>query len=122
MNWITQLFLTALILNLLIEVWLNIKNQFHIGLHRNQVPPEFSEVVTLEAHQKAADYSRAKLQLGRLGLFYDAAILAFMTLGGGFQEIHNLWQQTQLEPIWRDVAFLLSTLWFLSVLHLPFRS
>ncbi|MBD3755322.1 MAG: M48 family metallopeptidase [Gammaproteobacteria bacterium] len=120
MNWITQLFLTALILNLLIEVWLNIKNQFHIGLHRNQVPPEFSEVVTLEAHQKAADYSRAKLQLGRLGLFYDAAILAFMTLGGGFQEIHSLWQQTQIEPIWRDVAFLLSTLWFLSVLHLPF--
>ncbi|WP_373018987.1 M48 family metallopeptidase [Thiomicrorhabdus sp.] len=120
MNWITQLFLTALILNLLIEAWLNIKNQFHIRQHRDQVPDEFSEVVTLEAHQKAADYSRAKLQLGRMGLFYDAAILAFMTIGGGFQDIYNLWLNTSLEPIWRDVGFLLSTLWFLSLLHLPF--
>ncbi len=120
MNWITPLFLFALSLNVLIEVWLNIKNQFHIGKHRQSVPEEFSDVVTLEAHQKAADYSRAKLQLGRLGLFYDAAILLFMTLGGGFQDIYNLWLTTALEPVWRDVAFLLSTLWFVSLLHLPF--
>lgn len=120
MNWITPLFLFALTLNVLIEVWLNIKNQFHIGKHRQSVPEEFSEMVTLEAHQKAADYSRAKLQLGRLGLFYDAAILLFMTLGGGFQEIYNLWLTTALEPVWRDVAFLLSALWLVSLLHLPF--
>ncbi|MGM0541602.1 MAG: M48 family metallopeptidase [Pseudomonadota bacterium] len=120
MNWITPLFLFALTLNVLIEVWLNIKNQFHIGKHRQSVPEEFSEMVTLEAHQKAADYSRAKLQLGRLGLFYDAAILLFMTLGGGFQEIYNLWLTTALEPVWLDVAFLLSALWFVSLLHLPF--
>lgn len=120
MHWITSLFLFTLILNVLIEVWLNVKNQFHIGKHRAAVPEEFSDVVTLEAHQKAADYSRAKLQLSRLGLFYDAAILLFMTLGGGFQDIYNLWLTTELEPVWRDVAFLLSTLWFLSLLHLPF--
>ncbi|WP_127470296.1 M48 family metallopeptidase [Thiomicrorhabdus aquaedulcis] len=120
MNWITPLFLTALILNLLIELWLNIKNQFYIGAHRAQVPNEFASMVNLEAHQKAADYSRAKLQLSRLGLFYDAAILVFMTLGGGFQDLYNLWLNSGLEPIWRDTAFLLFTLWFLSLLHLPF--
>lgn len=89
MNWITTLFLSALFINLFIEVWLNIKNQFHIGKNRNQVPEDFSQTVSLEAHQKAADYSRAKLQLGRLGLFYDAAILWLMTLGGGFQSIYS---------------------------------
>ena len=120
MNWITQLFLTALILNLMIEVWLNIKNQFHIGLKRNQVPEEFSDVVTLEAHQKAADYSRAKLKLGRMSLFFDAAILGFMTIGGGFQEIYNLWLSVQMDALWRDIAFLISTFWFLSLLHMPF--
>lgn len=120
MNWITQLFVIALIVNLLIELWLNIKNQFHISAHRNQVPVQFTEAVSLQAHQKAADYSRAKLQLGRFGLFYDAAILAFMTLGGGFQDIYNLWLATDLTPLWRDSGFLLSTLWFLSLLHLPF--
>ncbi|BBP46476.1 peptidase M48 [Thiosulfatimonas sediminis] len=120
MNWITSVFLFALILNLLIELWLNVKNQFHIGLHRDKVPTDFASIVKLDDHQKAADYSRAKLQLGRLGLFYDAAIILFMTLGGGFQDIYNLWAASSLDPIWRDVAFLLSTLWFLSILHLPF--
>ncbi|MBO1927719.1 M48 family metallopeptidase [Thiomicrorhabdus sp. 6S2-11] len=120
MNWITSVFLFALILNLLIELWLNIKNQFHIGVNRDKVPEDFSAVVKLDDHQKAADYSRAKLQLGRLGLFYDAAIILFMTLGGGFQDIYNLWANSSLDPIWRDVAFLISTLWFLSILHLPF--
>ncbi|WEJ61982.1 M48 family metallopeptidase [Thiomicrorhabdus lithotrophica] len=120
MNWITPLFLSALFINLLIEVWLNIKNQFHIGKNREQVPEDFTEIVSLEAHQKAADYSRAKLQLGRLGLFYDAAIIWFMTLGGGFQSIYSIWLQSGLETQWLEVAFLLSTLWVLSILHLPF--
>lgn len=120
MNWITSLFLGALFLNLLIEVWLNVRNQFHIGKHRNKVPDDFSEVVSLEAHEKAADYSRSKLQLSRLGLFYDAAILWFMTLGGGFQDIYNMWKSSGLDSQWQEVAFILSTLWVLSILHLPF--
>lgn len=120
MNWITSLFLGALFINLFIEVWLNIKNQFHIGKNRDAVPTDFTEVVSLEAHQKAADYSRAKLQLGRLGLFYDAAILWFMTLGGGFQDIYRMWQQSGLDTQWTETLFIISTLWVLSILHLPF--
>ncbi|BBP44064.1 M48 family metallopeptidase [Thiosulfativibrio zosterae] len=120
MTWITTLFISTLVLNLAIETWLNIKNQFHISQHRNAVPEDFSQAVSLEAHQKAADYSRAKLQLSRFALFFDAAILVFMTLGGGFQDIYNAWLGTELDAIWRDLGFLLSTLWFLSLLHLPF--
>jgi len=84
------------------------------------VPEDFSDVVSLDAHQKAAAYSRAKLQLGRFVLFFDAAVLGFMTLGGGFQDIYQLWLNSDFSPIWRDVGFLLSTFWFLSLLHLPF--
>lgn len=120
MNFISILFILSLASNLLIELWLNIKNQFHILRHRDQVPPEFSEVVNLEAHQKAADYSRAKLQLSRLVLFFDAAVILIMTLGGGFQDIYRIWQNLELAPIWQDVGFLLSTFWFLAILHLPF--
>ncbi|WP_029935911.1 M48 family metallopeptidase [Thiomicrospira pelophila] len=120
MNFISVLFVLSLASNLLIELWLNIKNQFHILRHREQVPQEFSEVVNLEAHQKAADYSRAKLQLSRLVLFFDAAVILIMTLGGGFQDIYRIWQNIELAPIWQDVGFLLSTFWFLALLHLPF--
>ncbi|MBE0492892.1 MAG: M48 family metallopeptidase [Thiomicrospira sp.] len=120
MNFISVLFILSLASNLLIELWLNVKNQFHILRHREQVPQEFSEVVNLEAHQKAADYSRAKLQLSRLVLFFDAAVILIMTLGGGFQDIYRIWQNLELVPIWQDVGFLLSTFWFLALLHLPF--
>lgn len=120
MNFISVLFVLSLASNLLIELWLNIKNQFHILRHRDQVPQEFSEVVNLEAHQKAADYSRAKLQLSRFVLFFDAAVTLIMTLGGGFQDIYRIWQNLELAPIWQDVGFLISTFWFLALLHLPF--
>ena len=120
MTWIMPIFITSLIINLIIEVWLNIRNQFHINLHKNKVPEEFAGIVDLEAHQKAASYSAAKLQLSRQVLFFDAAVLIFMTLGGGFQDIYNYWLATDITPTWRDTAFLISTFWFLSLLSLPF--
>ncbi len=120
MSWISSLFIFTLSLNLLIELWLNVKNQLYISSHRHKVPEEFASIVTLESHQKAADYSAAKLQLSRLVLFFDVAVITFMTFGGGFQEIYNYWLTTDLPPIWRDSAFLLSTFWFLSLLSLPF--
>lgn len=120
MNIISLLFILTLVSSLMIELWLNIKNQFHILRHREQVPAEFNEVVNLEAHQKAADYSRTKLQLSRFVLFFDAAIILIMTLGGGFQDIYNIWHSFDLSPVWRDVGFLLSTFWFLALLHIPF--
>ncbi len=120
MTWITTIFIISIVVNLIIETWLNIKNQFHIGLHREKVPEEFSEVVSLEAHQKAADYSRAKLQLERFSLFFGVAVLLFMTLGGGFQDIYNFWLAAELIPIWRDIGFLISAVWFMSLLSLPF--
>ena len=120
MSWIAPLFIFTLSLNLLIELWLNVKNQFHINLKKDKVPEEFSEIVSLEAHQKAASYSAAKLQLARQMLFFDAAILLFMTFGGGFQDIYNYWLATDIPSVWRDTAFLVSTFWFLSLLSLPF--
>lgn len=120
-TWITSAFIAALALNFLIELWLNIKNQFFIGAHSNQVPDDFKGTIDLQAHQKAARYSKAKLQLSRFTLFFDAAVLLFMTLGGGFQEIYNYWLDTELAPTWRDTAFILSIFWFLSLLHLPFN-
>lgn len=120
MTWLAPIFITSLILNLIIELWLNVKNQFHINLHKSKVPEEFSEIVSLEAHQKAASYSGAKLQLSRQVLFFDVAILLFMTFGGGFQDIYNYWLATDIPAVWRDTAFLISTFWFLSLLSLPF--
>lgn len=121
MNTIEQLFIVALVLRLVVELVLNIRQQLRVAVHRDQVPEAFADMVSLEAHQKAADYTRAKLQLARHTLFFDTAVLYFMTLGGGFNELYQMWLQTHLPPLWRETLFVLSTLWFLSLLHLPFQ-
>ncbi len=121
MNAIEQIFIAALTLRLIVELVLNIRQQLRVAVHRDQVPEAFADTVSLADHQKAADYTRAKLRLARHALFFNTAVLYFMTLGGGFNELYQMWLQTQLPPLWRETAFVLSTLWFLSLLHLPFQ-
>ncbi len=121
MNSITTLFLLSLFAYVAIELWLNHKNQQHILAHRAEVPADFSHVVALEAHQKAADYSLTKLAVSRWGLFTDSLLLLIMTLGGGFQVVYDLWQGTGLlSGIGQDVVFLLSVLALMSLFGLPF--
>jgi len=121
MNTITILFLVSLFAYVAIELWLNDKNQQHISAHRAEVPADFSQVVELEAHQKAADYSLTKLLVSRWGLFIDSLLLLIMTIGSGFQMIYNFWQEAALvSGDWQDVAFLLSVFALMSLVSLPF--
>ena len=64
MNDFTALFLIALTASFVVEFWLSRRQAAHVLLHRSEVPKAFRESITLEAHQKAADYTLAKLQLG----------------------------------------------------------
>ncbi len=121
MNIITILFIISLFSYLSIELWLNHKNQQHILANRDQVPADFSAVVSLEEHQKAADYSLTKLALSRWVLFIDSLLLLGMTIGGGFQIVYDFWEtSTLLSGIERDVVFLLSVFGLMSLVGLPF--
>ncbi|SIO03096.1 STE24 endopeptidase [Sulfurivirga caldicuralii] len=121
MNWISELFIAALTLHVIIELVLNVRQSVKVGLSRKAVPEPFADRITLEDHQKAVDYTRAKLRLARQQLFFDAAILYVMTLGGGFEALYRLWLDSGLAPLWRETGFVLTTLWLLSLLHLPFQ-
>ena len=59
--------------------------------HRDAVPPEFAESVPLAAHQKAADYTRARTRLGIVDALVSAAVLLALTLGGGLQWLYDAW-------------------------------
>ena len=52
----TLLFLFFFALTLGIRLWLKLRHIRFVAAHRTAVPPEFAERVTLETHQKAADY------------------------------------------------------------------
>jgi hypothetical protein len=61
----TLAFAAALLLPALaVKFWLATRQMRHVAAHRHQVPAAFAATVTLEAHQKAADYTLAK---GRFG-------------------------------------------------------
>jgi STE24 endopeptidase len=121
MNWITILFVLSVTAYVVIEWWLSSTHQRHIMRHKEHVPTEFASVVSLEAHQKAADYSAAKLSMGRCVLLFDVALLLILSIGGGFQLIYDVWLATDwLSGTALDVAFMMSVFALLALLHLPF--
>ncbi len=105
MHLFTVLFLAAFALSLGIRLYLAHRQIRYVSAHRAEVPAEFAGQVSLEAHQKAADYTRAKTRLGALATIVDAIVLLALTFGGGLNladRIASAW----LDPgIARGVAF-----------------
>ena len=80
---LTYLLVGALLTNVLLKLWLNARQVRHVASHRAQVPETFATQISLADHQKAADYTLAKLQLGYWDLALDAVVLLGWTLMGG---------------------------------------
>ncbi len=57
--------------------------------HRASVPPAFAGTISLAAHQKAADYTVAKVRFGLLETALGAAILLGWTLLGGLDALNQ---------------------------------
>lgn len=82
---VTSIFLAALLVSGTLRVWLALRQMRHVAAHRERVPDEFADSVTLEEHRKAADYSVAKTRLFLVEFGVDVAFLLILTLGGLLQ-------------------------------------
>ena len=87
---VTALFFVVFGLKLLTKFYLDFRNLSYIQKNRSKVPGKFASKVSLEDHQKAADYARAKSQFNRFGLIIDAFFLVFWTVGGGLEHINQM--------------------------------
>ena len=76
MSTFTVLFLAALLIATGMRLWLATRHVQHIQAHRNAVPAAFAQDISLEAHQKAADYSSAKTRLNIVAIVFEAAVEA----------------------------------------------
>lgn len=85
-------FLTLLALTTGMRVWLALRQLRHVAAHRATVPAEFAERIDLADHQKAADYSRAKIRLGIIELTVDALLLLLFTFGGLLFAFDQFWR------------------------------
>src|SRR3984893_1630734 len=101
MRWLTPLFILAVLASLATELWLSQRQARAVARHRDQVPAPFADSVSAGEHGKAADYTLAKLRLGRLGAVVDAALTLVLTVGGGIAAVDALWRHTRLTlPLW----------------------
>ena len=112
-------FISALLISTVTQVWLAFRHIRHIGLHRQVVPSDFAQHLNLNEHQKAADYSRDKTRLALVSTLLDAGMLALLTLGGGLQAIHDFWEARLESEIFTGAAVILTTFLFLGVVSLP---
>ena len=118
---LTLVFTALLILTTLTRIWLGRRHVRHIQTHRDIVPAAFAGNISLEAHQKAADYSSAKTRLIIIEATAQAVLLALLTLGGGLQLIDTLWRDwlPQYEIV-RGALVILTAFVISAVVDLPF--
>jgi STE24 endopeptidase len=84
------------------------------------VPDAFAGKISLDEHQKAANYTVAKTRFGRLPMFYDAALLLVWTLAGGLEWLNQIVLAYELSPIITGIAVMLAFMLISSLLELPF--
>ncbi|EQC49873.1 peptidase, M48 family [Bacteriovorax sp. BSW11_IV] len=87
---VTKVFILFVALKSLIEAYLDRRNMKNILANRNEVPEKFKEQISLADHQKAADYSIAKIKASQFFQFIEVAILLMWTLGGGIEAMDRL--------------------------------
>ncbi len=118
----TWIFLLATAGSIIIHFLLSRRHVRHVRNHRAAVPAEFADKIALTEHQKAADYTEAKVRLQLIDYVVSVAVLLIWTLGGGLELLDSLWRSSGLGSIWLGIAFMLSVFAISSVLSLPLDS
>ena len=121
LKWYSMTLVLAVLLlaNLGIKLWLAGRQASHVARHRDAVPRAFAGSISLEAHQKAADYTLAKSRVAVWDIALDAVLLLGWTLLGGLslldQWLMDLMGPGMLQQLVLVAGFMLIT----GALNLP---
>ena len=119
---LTFVFIGLLIATTLTRLWLGSRHIGYVQAHRGHVPQAFKESISLESHQKAADYSAAKTKLVLVEAIVQALLLAALTLGGGLQWIDDSWRNVlSNHEIIRGALVICTAMFISSLIDLPFE-
>ena len=121
MHPFTAAFLVALLIATLVRWWLAARHIHHVSGHRTAVPAEFEGRISLEAHQKGADYTVAKTRLSIAEALVGALMTLAFTLGGGLQVISVAWDGAFATDAYaHGIALIVSTALIAGAVDLPF--
>ncbi|MES2959623.1 MAG: M48 family metallopeptidase [Pseudomonadota bacterium] len=107
--WLSLAFAAALLLTVGLKFWLATRQMRHVAAHRAAVPPAFAGTVSLDAHQKAADYTLVRSRFGLVTLAFGTAVLLGWTLLGGL-DVLNAGVRDAVMPRWGGMAYQLALL------------
>ncbi len=119
MHWPTALFIAAVALATAVELWLAARQVAAVEAHRNRIPEPFAGRLSPEDHRKAADYTVAKIRVGRIGALINAALTLVLTVGGGIAAIDALWRRTGWGEPWLGIAVIATVAAVIGVVGLP---
>ena len=119
-NLFTLVFLLATFAYVITLLWLNVRQDKAVANSFDTVPNEFNEKITLEDHQKAAEYTQAKLLVNHFEIIFSTVVLLVWTLGGGLNWLDGLWQAQTDNALTMGVGFIISLMILGSLIDLPF--
>ncbi|MEZ5649214.1 MAG: M48 family metallopeptidase [Burkholderiaceae bacterium] len=114
------LFAAALLASVALRIWLARRQVKHVARHRQNVPPAFADRIELASHQRAADYTVARVGFGSVDLAIQTFMLIALTLFGGLQWLYELaasWLPDS--PLLAQLAFLTLVAVVQSLVELP---
>jgi len=120
MHWLTRVFVAALSAETMIRLWLASRQIATVHAHREWVPEMFRGRIAPTDQRRAADYTIARVRLGRWTTLVESLINLGLTVGGGLAAI-DAW----LSPLqWSGPAqgcLLIATVFLLlQLFRLPF--
>ena len=119
MNTFTTVFLAALALSVLLQLWLTFRHIRHVDAHRHAVPKAFSGKISLQEHQKAADYTLTHARFGVAELAVSTLLLLAWTMGGGLNFVDQLWRSLELGTLSTGVGVMVSVFFLVTLLEIP---
>jgi STE24 endopeptidase len=120
LQWLTWAFLIAVAAETLTRLWLGSRQIAAVQAHRDEVPEPFRGQIALADQQKAADYTTARVRLGRWATVVEALVKVLLTVGGGLAAVDAVWRQTGLGEPWRGACVVATVMLLLQLVGLPF--
>jgi STE24 endopeptidase len=119
---LTFVFISLLVISTLTRLWLGKRQVAHVQANRAQVPTAFAADISLESHQKAADYSSDKTKLALTEVVVQALLLLAFTLGGGLQWLDDAWRNILPNAeIMRGALVICSAMLVSALVDIPFE-
>ena len=103
-----------------LSLWLSRRQTNCVRRHRDRVPEGYEQVVTLDEHRKAADYTIAHERLDNVRAMFDLAVTLVWVLGL-INAFYGALASVMEPSLTRGVVFLAGTSVIGTILTMPFR-